>query len=96
MYGIEKRVCPGRVFLVPLRSLVYSDPVPTTTLLIDGMSCDHCVQSLTEALERLPGVRKAQVSLEFHNAVVQHGETGPSVKDMVKAIEDEGYGASGA
>jgi copper chaperone len=72
----------------------YPVVMPTTTLLIDGMSCDHCVQSISAALEQLPGVEKAEVSLERHEAVVEHASGTPPLEAMVKAVEDEGYGAS--
>ena len=37
---------------------------PVVELKVDGMTCGHCVQHVTEALEKAPGVKKAEVSLE--------------------------------
>jgi copper chaperone CopZ len=79
--------------LVPRLSFLYPESVPTTTLNIDGMNCGHCVQSITKAIETLPGVRKAEVSLETHSAVVHHADDS-SVDAMIAAVEEEGYGAS--
>ncbi|WFR76699.2 cation transporter [Lactococcus lactis] len=34
------------------------------TLKIEGMTCDHCVMHVTNALEAIEGVEKAKVSLK--------------------------------
>jgi copper chaperone len=33
----------------------------TTNLKIEGMTCGHCVRSVTQALEAVPGVQAAKV-----------------------------------
>ena len=58
-----------------------------TTLKISGMMCPHCVAHVTEALNKIEGV-KAQVSLEEKQAVVE-GDVAAEV--LVKAVEDAGY-----
>jgi copper ion binding protein len=61
-----------------------------TTLKVDGMSCDHCVKHVTEALEGIEGVQSAVVSLADENAVVEHGD-GVSLALMKAAVEEAGY-----
>lgn len=62
----------------------------STTLKVDGMTCMHCVGAVKKALEQVPGVESAEVSLEKGQAVV----TGAAdVQAMVAAIKEEGYGA---
>lgn len=39
-------------------------------ILIEGMSCEHCVKAVTEALGKLDGVGDVKVSLEEKNATV--------------------------
>jgi copper chaperone len=34
-----------------------------TKLQVEGMSCEHCVKALTEALKAVPGVKAADVRL---------------------------------
>jgi copper chaperone CopZ len=64
----------------------------TTTLKIEGMTCNHCVQSVKQALSSLPGVRKAEVSLVEKQALVE--SEGPlDLSAAVKAVEEEGYQA---
>lgn len=66
-----------------------------TVLRVDGMSCDHCVKSIATALEGLPGVSAASVSLENERALVDHEESRPTLAEMIAAVEEEGYNASG-
>lgn len=39
-----------------------------TTIRIKGMSCQHCVASVTKALEQLPGVSQVKVNLDKSEA----------------------------
>ena len=59
-----------------------------TTLHVEGMSCDHCVQAVTRALKAVPGVERALVVLDSGLAEVE-GEAGAA--DLVAAVEAEGY-----
>ena len=62
----------------------------STTLKVDGMTCTHCVGAVKKALEQVPGVESAEVSLEKAQAVV----TGDAnVQAMVAAVKEEGYSA---
>jgi copper ion binding protein len=64
-----------------------------TTLKIEGMSCEHCVKHVTDALEKLNGVKSATVSLEKKSAVVEHGEA-VSLAALKAAVEEAGYEAA--
>lgn len=61
-------------------------------ILIEGMSCEHCVGHVKDALEALDGVSSIEVSLEGNCATVE-----TSVEDNVlkEAIEEEGYDVIG-
>ncbi len=59
-------------------------------LAVNGMTCGHCVQSVTKALEKVPGVKKAEVSREHGEAVV-HGQADSQA--LIDAIVAEGYQA---
>ncbi|HJT25315.1 MAG TPA: cation transporter [bacterium] len=64
----------------------------TTILKIEGMTCNHCVQHVQQALSSVPGVQKVEVDLAQKQAVVQSG--GPlDLNAAVKAVEEEGYKA---
>ncbi|NIR62021.1 MAG: hypothetical protein GWO02_22320 [Gammaproteobacteria bacterium] len=66
-----------------------------TTLKVTGMTCGHCVSAVTRALEKVPGVEKADVSLDEARAVVT-GADDVAIDALVKAVEAEGYEAEPA
>jgi copper chaperone CopZ len=61
-----------------------------TVLNIKGMSCDHCVRHVTEALEEVAGVQSVSVSLQENNAAVEHTE-GLSAAVLKDAVVEAGY-----
>jgi copper chaperone len=61
-----------------------------TKLKITGMSCEHCVNTATNALEGVAGVEKAEVTLKPGGAVV-YGNA--KVEDLITAVADKGYEA---
>lgn len=62
-----------------------------TQLNVEGMTCEHCVKAVKGALERLPGVDRAEVDLAAGSATV---EGAADVQVMLRAVEEEGYRAS--
>jgi copper ion binding protein len=61
-------------------------------LSVDGMSCEHCVAHVTQALEGVAGVKSAKVSLRKKNAVVKCDDN-VSVDALKAAVVDAGYQA---
>lgn len=57
-------------------------------ILIEGMSCNHCVAHVKEALESLGDAKNIEVSLEGKYAVVETEKSDSEIKDT---IEDMGY-----
>lgn len=66
----------------------------TMVLKVGGMSCGGCVKSVTGVLEALPGVSKADVSLEKAEAVVSYEPGQATREQMVQVIDDAGFEAS--
>ena len=60
-------------------------------LKVSGMSCQHCVKAVQDALMALAGVQKAQVSLEAGEVTVQYDATKTGPPQMQEAIENQGY-----
>ena len=61
------------------------------TLKVDGMTCEHCVATISRALAQVPGVeRVVEVSLERGEAQV---EGHPDAGQAIAAVVDEGYAA---
>lgn len=59
-------------------------------ILVEGMSCGHCVNHVKEALVELKGVTNADVDLTSKTAVIEASEevTDEAIKF---AIDDAGY-----
>ena len=61
-----------------------------TTLLIDGMTCDHCKRAVEEALGGVAGVASVTVSLADKKADVE-GSADP--QQLIAAVVEEGFQA---
>ncbi|NLK28778.1 MAG: heavy-metal-associated domain-containing protein [Clostridiales bacterium] len=59
-------------------------------ILVEGMSCEHCVKHVKEALAELNGVTKVDVNLSAKFATVE-ASVEISDEDIKAAIDDAGY-----
>ena len=61
------------------------------TITVEGMSCEHCEQTVEDALEGVEGVQSVDVDREAERATVEgDAETGA----LVSAVDEAGYDAS--
>ncbi|HAP67804.1 MAG TPA: copper resistance protein CopZ [Nitrospinae bacterium] len=60
-------------------------------LKIKGMSCQHCVVSISKALKDLKGVKDVKVSLEKGSAEVNYDDKLVTKTQMSEAVADAGY-----
>ncbi len=67
-------------------------PATQVTLKIEGMTCASCAQRIQNTLAKLAGVREANVNFATERVTVSFDEGKVSVEDLVKAVEDLGYG----
>ena len=63
-------------------------------LKVGGMSCGGCVKSVTNVLTALPGVAKAEVTLQPGEAKVEFDPAQVSRTTMMQAIVDAGFEAA--
>jgi copper chaperone len=63
-------------------------------LSVGGMTCSGCVNAVKAALEKVPGVSKAEVSLEKNEATVAYAKGKTTPEDLVKAVEKAGFKCS--
>ncbi|MFI7119405.1 heavy-metal-associated domain-containing protein [Amycolatopsis sp. NPDC049868] len=61
-----------------------------TTYTVTGMTCDHCVRSVTEEVGKIAGVTGVRVDLPT-GAVTVTGSQEPAVADVRAAVEEAGY-----
>lgn len=62
----------------------------TATYTVDGMTCDHCVRSVTEEVKQIPGVADVAVDLTS-GAVTITSDTDLDTAAVQAAVEEAGY-----
>jgi copper chaperone CopZ len=76
--------------------LAASGPLDTLVLAVNGMTCDGCVETVSLALKKVPGVQSASVSLADANAtVVITDGPGEEFDALVAAVTGAGYSVGG-
>jgi P-type Cu+ transporter len=76
-------------------SRIHTGNRAVTELAIGGMTCGNCARHVTEAIQSVPGVRGATVSLDVHQASVRWGvDVEPNVPAVIKAVKEAGYEAN--
>lgn len=60
------------------------------TITVEGMSCEHCEQTVEEALQAVHGVTDATADRESEQATIE-GDADP--QSLVQAVSDAGYTA---
>ena len=65
------------------------DTKMSKTYHVEGMTCEHCVKSVTEEIFEVPGVEDVTVELESGRVTV----TGENLTDsaIVEAVNEAGY-----
>ncbi len=69
-------------------------PAKQTRLQITGMTCATCAGAVEESLSRVGGVSRAQVNLASEKATVEYDPSQATDKDLIRAVEDAGYGVA--
>jgi copper chaperone len=62
----------------------------TSTYTVEGMTCGHCVASVTEEVKKIEGVRDVQVDLES-GAVTVTSDADLETASVKAAVEEAGY-----
>jgi len=64
------------------------------TLVVEGMSCDHCRVAITDEVSRVSGVESVEVDLDAKRVRVG----GPDVDEsaVIDAVDEAGYDAVAA
>ena len=57
-------------------------------LKVEGMTCGHCAQTVTKAVEAVPAVERALVDLKAGEVTIEGSADERAVR---QAIEDAGY-----
>jgi len=68
--------------------------VSTSSVTVTGMTCNHCVSSVTEEISALPGVTNVNVDLTTGKVVID-STTDLDPSDVAGAVEEAGYSVAG-
>ena len=60
-------------------------------LNVDGITCQHCVDTIKEALSILDGVFSVDVNIEKKQVVVEFNEKLAKPVDLIHKIEEVGF-----
>lgn len=61
---------------------------------VQGMSCGHCVKSVTEIISEIKGVTSVEVSLANASASLEFNEDEVSVEEILDTVNDTHFKAS--
>ena len=61
------------------------------TLEAPDISCDHCIQSIQKAIEKLPGVKFVSGDPESKRVAVEYDPAQTALAEIAATMEEEGY-----
>ena len=62
----------------------------TVNLTVSGMTCGACVKHVEKAINSIAGVQKVEVDLAS-GAVKVEGNVSQHIKEIIAALEEDGY-----
>ncbi|MDV7242019.1 MULTISPECIES: heavy metal-associated domain-containing protein [Rhodococcus] len=66
----------------------------TSTVIVTGMTCNHCVASVSEEIGAIPGVTSVDVDLATGKVVID-STTDLDPRAVSDAVEEAGYSVAG-
>ena len=61
------------------------------SLKVEGMTCQHCVQTITDALKNIAGLNTVNVDLDKKSVAVEYNEDETSLKEISDKIIEVGF-----
>ena len=65
-------------------------------LKVEGMTCQHCVETVSETVTKMEGVEKVYVNLEQENVRVEYDESKTQLEDISVQIIKAGFEVVGS
>jgi len=62
------------------------------TLLLEGMHCGHCAETIANGLKKMKGVKSAEVVYTTGKGRVVYDPDVARVEDLVQTVKSLGYG----
>ncbi|MDM5229565.1 cation transporter [Cytobacillus sp. NJ13] len=64
------------------------------SLKVVGMTCSHCEEAVKNALLSIDGVASVAIALHDEHADIEYDSKKADKENLIKAIEDQGYGVA--
>ena len=61
------------------------------SLKVEGMTCQHCVQTITDALGKIAGINKVAVDLDKKEVQVDYNEEKTNLQEISDKIVEVGF-----
>jgi len=61
------------------------------SLKVEGMTCQHCVQTITDALGKIDGTNKVAVDLDKKEVQVDYNEEKTNLQEISDKIVEVGF-----
>ena len=61
------------------------------SLKVEGMTCQHCVQTITEALGKITGTNKVAVDLDKKEVQVDYNDEKTNLQEISDKIVEVGF-----
>ena len=66
------------------------------TIKVNGMTCGHCAESVTKAINNLGGIRQVDVNLDKNEVAVVFDESLTPLEKIESAINGAGFEVPGS
>jgi len=60
-------------------------------LQVEGMTCQHCVQTVNETVAKMAGVQKVDVNLEQKEVTIEFDESQTKLEEVSAQIVEAGF-----
>jgi len=67
------------------------DNIERHSIIIEGMSCNHCKNAVEKAVRSLAGVLSAEVDLGAKTLTVEFRASNTMLATIKEAVDEEGY-----
>ena len=61
-------------------------------LNVDGITCEHCVKTIKEAIVNLVGIFSVEVNIEKKQVIIEFDEKQAKSEDLIDKITGAGFG----
>ncbi len=61
------------------------------SLKVEGMTCQHCVQTITDALRKIAGINKVAVYLDKKEVQVDYNDEKTNLQEISDKIVEVGF-----